>query len=335
MRTQPDIRTRTPSLTDVEGILVGHYTFAERPSGCTVVMSSRPFAAGVDVRGGAPGTHETDLLRAENLVQEIDAVFLAGGSAFGLQSAAGVSRYLEEQGRGYATGAANVPIVCGAVLFDLALGDPSIRPDSNAGYEAARSATADPVPEGNVGAGAGATVGKLFGSHLAMKAGLGSWAVLRPDGLEVGALVAVNAAGDVVDSQGRIIAGARKQDGSGFLDTMDCIRKGHQPLMPLQDNTVIAVVATNAVLNKAECTKVAQMAHDGLARRINPSHTPSDGDTVFAVATGRRFPKDRISDVGLVGALAADVLAIAILRGVQQAESWGPYPAARDYRPAK
>jgi L-aminopeptidase/D-esterase-like protein len=336
MQAQRDTPERRPSLTDVEGVLVGHYTYQDRPTGCTVVTSADAFAAGVDVRGGAPGTRETDLLRAENLVDRINSVFLSGGSAFGLDTAGGISRFLEEQGRGYATASAKVPIVCGAILYDLGLGDPKIRPDARAGFEAARIASSDPVAEGNVGAGAGCTVGKLLGMGYAMKAGLGSWSIRLPDGLTVGALAAVNAVGDIIDpASGKIIAGARKADGHGFADSMEQLRKGARPGSPVQRNTVLGVVATNADLEKPECNKVAQMAQDALARCIVPAHTPSDGDTVFAVATGRKRGSFRPADLGLIGALAADVLATAIVRGITQAVSWGPYPAARDYTAKK
>lgn len=335
MHTVAEEKDRRPSLTDIEGLLVGHYTMRERPTGCTVVTARTSFAAGVDVRGGAPGTRETDLLRAENMVQKINAVFLSGGSAFGLETAGGISRYLEEQDLGFETGAARVPIVCGAILYDLGLGDSKIRPDARAGYEAAKAASSAPVAEGNVGAGAGCTVGKVFGPEHAMKAGLGSWSLSMPDGLKVGALAAVNSAGDVVDpARGKILAGARKSVGGGFLDTMEQLRKGYVPGAPFKGNTVIAVVATNAVLDKAQCNKVAQMAQDALARCVYPAHTPWDGDTVFAIATGQRTAAASSVDVGRIGALAADALATAILRGVEQAEPWGSYPAAGNF-PAK
>ncbi len=326
---------RTPSLTDVKGILVGHYTLKERPTGCTVITSASAFAAGVDVRGGAPGTRETDLLKSENTVDRVNAILLSGGSAFGLDAAGGVVKYLEEQGRGFDTQVARVPIVSGAILFDLRMGDASIRPDFRAGYEAARTASDAPVPEGNVGAGAGATVGKLLGHERAMKAGVGSWSLRRPDGLTLGAIVALNCVGDVVDpGSGKIIAGARKT-GGGFVNAVEQLRKGYQTGTPFNENTVLAVVATNADLSKTQCNKVAQMAQDALARCINPSHTPWDGDTVFAIATGEWKESGKSADVGLVGALAADVLATAIGRAVEQAESWGAYPSAKDYAARK
>jgi L-aminopeptidase/D-esterase-like protein len=322
---------RTPSITDVNDILVGHFTALDRPTGCTVITASAPFVAGVDVRGGAPGTREIDLLKPENRVDQIDAIFLSGGSAFGLEAGAGISRYLEEHGRGFDTRVAKVPIVCGAILFDLALGNPSVRPDAVAGYQAMKAAKAGRVPEGNVGAGAGATVGKLLGQERAMKGGVGSWALTLRNGLKVGALAAVNAIGDIVDpATGKIIAGARRNDGKGFVGAMDQLRKGYEPGSPFRGNTVLGVVATNAKLTKAQCTKVAQMAQDALARCICPAHTPWDGDTVFAVSTGT-WNQKKEPDAGVIGALAADALASAIIRGVLECESWGCYPAAKDY----
>jgi L-aminopeptidase/D-esterase-like protein len=322
---------RISSITDVDPILVGHFTSSDRPTGCTVITAPAPFMAGVDVRGGAPGTREIDLLKPESRVDQIDAIFLSGGSAFGLEVGTGISRYLEKHGRGFDTRVAKVPIVCGAILFDLALGDPAIRPDAKAGYQAMTAAKAGHVPEGNVGAGAGATVGKLLGPERAMKGGVGSRALRRPDGLTVGALAAVNAIGDIVDpATGKIIAGARRKDGKGFAGAMDQLRKGYEPGSPFRGNTVLGVVATNAKLTKAQCTKVAQMAQDALARCICPSHTPWDGDTVFAISTGT-WKQKKAPDVGVIGALAADALASAIIRGVLECESWGYYPAAKDY----
>jgi L-aminopeptidase/D-esterase-like protein len=311
---------RRPSLTDIEGILVGHFTLKDRPTGCTVITSVVPFTAGVDVRGGAPGTRETDLLRAENSVAKINAIFLSGGSAFGLDVGAGVVRWLEEKELGYRLGEVRVPIVCGAILFDLNLGDSRIRPDAQAGYEAACAAGADPVAEGSIGAGAGCTVGKMFGPVRAMRGGLGSWAWKGTDGLRVGALAAVNCVGDVWDpARVTIVAGATTSDGKGFVDTIAQLRGGFRPEIPDPGNTVIAVVATNAKLDKAGCTKVAQMSHDALARCIYPAHTPADGDTVFAIATGRHSIGCNSVEIGVIGALAADVLATAIVRGCRAA----------------
>ncbi len=319
----------TGGLTDVEGLRVGHYTYAERPTGCTVILSEAGATAGVDVRGSAPGTRETDLLDPVNLVQEVHAVVLSGGSAFGLDAATGVVRYLRERGVGFPTRAANVPIVPAAILYDLGLGDASITPDADAGYAAAAAAADGPVPEGNVGAGAGATVGKTVGVGRAMKGGLGTSSFEIEDGIVVGAIVAVNCAGNVVDpSTGRIIAGARNDDGTGFVDTRRMRRLRTAGTEAPAENTTIGLVATNAGFTKTEMTKVAQMAQDGLARTIYPAHTPGDGDTVFALATGA---SEAPAGVGAVGALAAEVLADAILRAVRAAESIPGFPAARDY----
>ena len=326
---------RIPSITDVDEILVGHYTDPVRPTGCTVITATVPFIAGVDVRGGGPGTRELELLKPENSVERVDAIFLAGGSAFGLDAGSGISRYLEEHGRGFDAVVARVPIVCGAILFDLALGNPKIRPDADAGYRAMHSARRGRVPEGNVGAGAGATVGKLLGPDRAMKGGIGSWALARADGLKVGALAAVNAVGDIVDpATGQIVAGARRKDGKGFVNVLEQLKKGHDLGAPFAGNTLLAVVATNAALTKTQCTKVAQMAQDALARCIYPAHMPWDGDTAFAVSTGT-WVSDKAPDVGVIGALAADALATAIVRGVQRCESWGDYPAADQYPATK
>ncbi len=322
---------RTPSLTDVEGLRVGHYNCPERPTGCTVVTSRTPFTAGADIRGGAPGTFDCDLLRSENLVGAVDAVFLAGGSAFGLAVASGVARWLEERGRGYRVGEVRVPIVCGAILFDLALGDARIRPDASAGYQACEAADTSPVREGNVGAGAGATIGTYFGMEQAMKGGLGSWCLQRPDGLQVGALVAVNCVGDVVDpSSGAIVGGARNIDRSGFVDVTARLREGSTTGARVLGNTVIGLVATNAALTKTQCNVVARMAHAGIARCVYPAHTPWDGDALFALSTGAFVKNLAGTDAGVIGALAADVLATAIIRGVRAAHAWGPYPGLAD-----
>lgn len=315
-------------LTAVAGIEVGHHTLAARPTGCTVVLAAAGAVAGVDVRGGAPGTRETDLLDPAKSVQRVHAIVLAGGSAFGLDAAGGVVRYLSERGIGYDTGVAKVPIVPAAILFDLGVGDPAIRPGADCGYRAARAAAAGPVAEGNVGAGAGATVGKLGGAGRAMKGGVGSAAVTVPGGLVVAALAAVNAVGDVVDpATGRPIAGVRTPDGTRLADARALLRAGAGAGGRRGENTTLGIVATNAGLSQAEATAVAQMAHDGFARAIVPSHTPSDGDAIFALATGRH---DEPVRAGTVGALAAEVMAEAVLRAVRAATGIPGYPAARD-----
>jgi L-aminopeptidase/D-esterase-like protein len=249
----------------------------------------------------------------------IHAVFLSGGSAFGLDVGAGVAKFLEEKGRGYRMGGMAVPVVCGAVLFDLGVGDWKIRPDARAGYQAACTAGDSPVPEGSVGAGAGCTVGKLFGPGRAMRGGLGSWSWRRADGLSVGALVAVNCAGDVWDPARQAIIAGASAGGGGFFDSMAQLRRGHRPEFPETGNTVIGVVATNATLDKAGCTRMACMAQDAIARCIYPAHTPVDGDTIFAIATGRHRIEGTPANIGVIGAMAADVLATAIIRGCQAA----------------
>jgi L-aminopeptidase/D-esterase-like protein len=317
------------AMTDVAGIKVGHFTDSRRPTGCTVILAEAGAVAGVDVRGAAPGTRETDLLNPVNTVQEVHAVVLAGGSAFGLETATGVMRYLEERGVGVHTGVARVPIVSAAVLFDLPVGDPKIRPDAEAGYKACQAAVATAPAEGNVGAGAGATVGKLFGMPRAMKSGLGTAAIKLPSGITVGAIVAVNAVGDVFDpSTAKLIAGARTADGKKLLGAMAAILRG-EPLPPLLGGlaTTLGVVATDAALTKAQATKVAQMAHDGLARTINPAHTAADGDTIFALATGK---SSRPANVTLVGALAAEAVAQAVVRAVRGARGIAGLPSAMD-----
>jgi L-aminopeptidase/D-esterase-like protein len=321
------------SFIPIPGIRVGHAHDLEALTGCTVVLCEAGAVGGVDQRGGAPGTRETDPLRPLHLVQQAHAVVLAGGSAFGLEAATGVVRYLEERGIGFDVRIAKVPIVPAAILFDLGIGRSDVRPDAAMGYAACLAATEGPVAEGNVGAGAGATVGKALGLAQAMKSGLGTASLDLGGGLIVGAVVAVNAFGDVVDPQtGRILAGARRPDGTGFADTLAVLRTYAQepPLRfgappPPSGNTVIGVVVTNASLTKEGANKVAQMAHDGIARAVRPAHTMLDGDTLFTLATGQVE-----ADVNVVGAFAAEVVAQAIVRAVLTAEPAGGLPAARD-----
>lgn len=326
--------TSAMSITDVPGIRVGHHTLAGRPTGCTVILAPAGATAGVDVRGGAPGTRETALLDPVNTISQVHAVVLSGGSAFGLDAASGATRWLEEQGIGYEAGGFRVPIVVAAILFDLGVGDGSIRPGSECGYVAARSAEASAPAEGNVGAGAGATVGKLRGMDRAMKGGIGSASVRGSDGLVVGALIAANPLGDVIDpASGEVIAGVRTEDGTAMADARRLLRDepgGAEPAV--HENTVIGVVATNAVLTKPEATMVARMAHDGLARAVWPAHTPWDGDTLFVLATGEASDGARSPEAELieVGALAADAVAEAIVRAVRAAESLTGLPAAGD-----
>jgi L-aminopeptidase/D-esterase-like protein len=325
---------RGKGLTDVEGLRVGHFTLSERPTGCTVVLIDGDGApGGVSQRGAAPGTRETDLLDPSNLIDKVNAIVLAGGSAFGLDAAQGVVRYLEERNIGWRVGAAGVvPIVPAAILMDLGFGgDPKVRPTADCGYRAAQAASASPVGEGNVGAGAGATLGKVAGRARSMKGGVGSASITLPNGLAVGALVAVNAIGDVIDpATGQVVAGVRTEDGKALADARKLLRDGSllRAVTPRAgENTTIAVVATNARLTKTEVHRVALMADDGVARTIYPSHTMGDGDTVFALATGR-WSGD--ADVSIIGALAAEALSDAIVRAASQAMSLGGLPSARD-----
>ena len=309
-------------ITDISAIRVGHDTNLEAGTGCTVILCDTPAIGGVDVRGSAPATRETDLLRPMNLVEEVNAVLLTGGSAYGLDAAGGVMRYLEEHDTGFQTGVARVPIVPAAAILDLAFGSANVRPDATAGYRACENATAEPVMQGNAGAGTGATVGKMAGLSFAMKGGLGSASTQLSNGTLVGALVVVNAVGDVIDPQTQqIIAGARNPSGQGFL-----------AINPF-GNTTIAVVATNASLTKEQVNKVAQMAHDGMAQAIRPAHTMFDGDVIFALALG---PKSQIitnstiaaSQASMIGAAAAITLARAIVKAVRHAAELHGVPAA-------
>jgi L-aminopeptidase/D-esterase-like protein len=322
------------AITDVPGIEVGQAQDDEALTGCTVILCRKGAVGGVDVRGSAPGTRETDLLNPINLVDKVHAVVLAGGSAFGLDAASGVMKYLAEQKIGYGLGAARIPIVPAAILFDLGLGKSVRHPDPEMGYIAVTAVQEGPVAEGNVGAGTGATIGKIFGMAGAMKSGLGSASMEIGGGVVVGAIVAVNAFGDVLDpATGQIIAGARPAKlgpvivggVSQFADTLKVMQTftGRTILsMATGGNTVIAVVATNAKFDKAQATKVAQMAHDGLARVVRPAHTMLDGDTIFALATGQRK-----ANVSIVGAFAAETLAQAIIRAVKAATPAGGLPA--------
>ena len=316
-------------LTAIRGLKVGHFTLSERPTGCTVVLAEGGAVGGVDVRGGAPGTRETALLDPVSTVQEVHAVVLSGGSAFGLDAASGVVRYLDERDIGYRVGQIRVPIVVGAILYDLSIGgDPSIRPDAECGYRAATKANSETPAEGNVGAGAGATVGKMRGRARAMKGGVGTASIALDNGLTVAAIVAVNAVGDIIDpATGSVVAGVRTEDGRGLADARMLLRAGASNEPQGGANTTIGVVATNATLTKAEATKVAQMAQDGLARAIYPAHTPGDGDTVFSLAMGT-FSGD--ASVSRIGALAADVMAEAIVRAMRAANGIPGFPAAGD-----
>ncbi|MBO8159742.1 P1 family peptidase [Thermosyntropha sp.] len=306
------------SITDVKGITVGSVEDLDALTGCTVILTGREGAVcGVDVRGSAPGTRETDLLSPLNAVERVHAVLLAGGSAFGLDAACGVMEYLEEEEIGHKTSTAIVPIVPAAVLYDLGVGNPKVRPDRKMGYLACKKAGKE-VREGNVGAGTGATIGKLRGYVNSTKGGMGTWSITLNNGLTVGAIVAVNAFGDVFDPEkGRIVAGVRDDNGVivGSCRTFQAL-SGIKVEGEVLTNTTIAVVACNAKFNKIQANKMAQMAHNGLAKVIRPVHTNYDGDTVFALATG-----EVEADVNIAGYLAAEALARAVLRAVYAAET--------------
>jgi L-aminopeptidase/D-esterase-like protein len=332
------------AITDVPGIRVGQAQNTDALTGVTVILCEDGAVAGMDQRGGAPGTRETDALKPMHLVQKAHAIVLAGGSAFGLDAASGAVKYLEERGVGLDVRVAKVPIVPAAILFDLGIGQSHVRPDAAMGYAACQNASRERPAEGNVGAGTGATVGKIFGPGQAMKSGLGTASIDLGGGVIVGAIVAVNAFGDVIDpTTGKIIAGARApnlpliskpSDQTPFADTLAAMKgligKTALRFARSGENTVIGVVATNAQLGKEEITKVAQMADDGLSRTVRPAHTMYDGDTIFALSTG-----DKKADVNIIGAYAAEVMAQAIVRAVRCAEPAGGLPAVRTLEAAK
>ncbi|ABM42763.1 MULTISPECIES: P1 family peptidase [unclassified Diaphorobacter] len=307
------------AITDVAGIEVGHFTDPRRPTGCSVVIAREGAVAGVDVRGAAPGTRETDLLAPGNLVEQVHAIMLAGGSAWGLEAATGAVRWLEEHGVGLDVGVGRLPLVPAAVLFDLHVGDMKVRPDAAAGYAACAAATCEPPAEGNVGAGAGAVVGKMFGLQHAMKGGVGT-ASVTVAGVTVGALIACNAVGDVVDPDtGRPLAGARAADGLTLRDTRHALLRGEPPHPLLAgSNTTIGVIATDARLTKVQAQRLAVAGHDGLARSINPVHTMSDGDTLFTLATGH-VPHH--PGMMVLATMAAEAVARATVRAVLAART--------------
>ena len=327
------MNSQNDTLTAISGLWVGHDQDPRRPTGCTVVLCPQGAVAGVDVRGAAPGTRETDLLSPGNLVQQVHGIALCGGSAFGLDAASGVMRWLEAKGHGLSVGPVRIPIVPAAVIFDLWVGDARIRPDAESGYRACEAASAAPVAQGNEGAGAGATVGKVFGPQRAMKGGVGS-AALQVGDVIVAALVVCNALGDVVDPHtGQLLAGARTlPDSLALLNIVAAQLRGETARnLQVGSNTTIGVVATNATLSKPQAQRLAQMGHDGLAHSIRPVHTPLDGDTLFGLATGE---VPGTPDMMLLSTLAAEVTARATVRAVQAArglrlgDDW--WPAASD-----
>nr|VFJ76055.1 MAG: L-aminopeptidase/D-esterase [Candidatus Kentron sp. FW] len=329
--------TENDTITAIPGIEIGHYRDHEAPRGVTVIRFPREGAiASVDVRGGAPGTRETDLLDPMNTVERIHAIVLAGGSAYGLESAAGVMACLEEEGIGFRAGSSDlvIPIVPAAVVFDLFVGDGLVRPTKSWGYRACKSANDDPVESGNIGAGRGATVGKILGPKRVMKGGLGSFAMDLPGGIRIGALVVVNAFGDVIDPKtGEIVAGTRGETKGQFANSVHVLLGNTGPDIPQGTNTTIGIVATNARLNKIQVRKIAQMAHNGLARVIQPVHTPFDGDTIFAVSIPE---KDLDGNSGkaltMIAVAAGEVLEKAVLLAVREARTIADIPANRDWK---
>ena len=315
-------------LTDVGGLSVGHVTDSLGLTGCTVILCDEAMTGGVDVRGSATGTREIELLRPTHLIRHVHAVTLAGGSAFGLDAATGVVRYLEEHGRGFDIIIARIPIAPAAILMDLGLGDPAARPDAEMGYRACACATDGAFDSGNVGAGTGATVGKMFGMAQAMKGGLGTACVDMRGGIKVGAIVAVNALGDVRNpSTGKIIAGARSPDGSSFINTEKALAGDLSGAIMGFSNTVIGLVATNARLDKEETNMVAKMASAGVTRCVTPAHTAFDGDVVFALSAA---DSGLSAPASAVGSTAAVAMSLAVLDAIHSAEAAGGVPAARD-----
>lgn len=301
------------NILDVKGIKVGQVEDKEGLTGCTVIICEDGGVCGVDVRGSAPGTRETDLLDPINMVQKVHAIVLSGGSAFGLESTCGVSRYLEDKGIGFDVGVAKVPIVTGAVLFDLGVGDPKCRPNIEMGYKACQIANNIELKQGNYGAGCGATVGKIRGSEFCTKGGIGSYSIKLDNGLVVSAIIAVNAFGDVYEN-GQVIAGVLNDDKTDFLNTYDLMKKGVNKGGFNIDNTTIGAVVTNAKLSKAECKKISQMAHNGFAKSIFPIHTPHDGDTIFTLATG-----EVETDIALLGSIASEVVEKSVISAIKNA----------------
>lgn len=314
------------SITDVRGIKVGHYTNLNAARGCTVVICEKGAVPGVDVRGSSPGTRETDLMRPMNQVDEVHAILLTGGSAFGLAAACGVVNYLEEHNIGYKTSIGKIPIVPAAVLFDLTIGDPKVRPGVQEGYKACENASSKKVEEGCVGAGTGSMVGHLFGPSRATKSGLGTASEAISGDIVVAAIVAVNAFGDVIDTKnGQVLAGVRRDDGKAFGNTIEYLKQGYGDDVNPGNHTTIGVVATNAILTKEQANKMAQTAHDGMARAINPCHTMLDGDTIFALSIGNKR-----GNIATIEAVAANVMERAIIKAVNTATSLCDIPARLD-----
>lgn len=310
-------------LTDVEGIKVGHFGDLDAMTGCTAVICEGGATGGVDVRGSAPGTRETDLFQERKSVDKVHGIILSGGSAFGLDAASGAMRFLADKDIGFDTGIVKVPIVASAVIFDLAIGNPSVRPDFEFGYQASKTASSSEKRQGNIGCGLGATVGKILGTGASMKSGLGSASVKVGD-LVVSALVVVNAIGDVFNLNNEKIAGVYDYEKSQFLDTIDIMKTGYINNIEGK-NTTIGIIATNGILNKAQGNKIAEVGHNAYAKTINPVHTSYDGDTIFTMATNK-VP----CDVDLVGVLGVEAMSKAIINAIKSSKSYKNIKAFED-----
>lgn len=315
------------SITDIPGVAVGHATDLKSFTGCTVVLLPNKTSGGIDARGTAAGTRGIDSLNGFHLVEEVHGIILSGGSAYGLDSAGGVMKYLEERGIGFDVAVTKVPIVPGAIVFDLSFGDWRKRPDKEMGYQACLNASSGQVEEGSVGAGTGATVGKLYGAERATKGGLGTHSVGLPDGLLVGALVVVNAFGDVVDPKtGLLLAGTRDaKEGKKLIDTRQLMREGAARNKRFVENTTLAIAVTNAKLRREELKRIAQIGHNAFARCITPAHTTYDGDVVFALSAG-----EMEADLNSVAILVEEVIAASIIKAIVQADGFGLLPSSRD-----
>lgn len=323
----------TESVTEIPGIKVGHYTDLKHATGCTVILFEKGAVAGVDVRGASPGTRETDLLRPGNLIEKIHGIVLSGGSAYGLDTASGVMQYLEEQGLGFQVGPAIVPIVPAAIIFDLGLSTHLVRPTAKNAYEACKKASSDTVPEGSLGAGTGATLGKLLGMKRAVKGGVGTICLDLGNGLLVGAIMVVNAAGGLIDPEtGNTIAGPLQENRKGFLDTVSLMTKpGFQEVQKETPvNTTIGVVITNATLTKEQANRLAMVSQDGIAMTIRPSHTMVDGDVIFAAGTGEKTQPLDHNEYNRLGIAATQAVAKAIVRAVTEATTVGTVPCVSE-----
>lgn len=304
-------------ITDIEGLKVGHSQDYDAMTGCTVIICEEGATGGVDVRGSAPGTRETDLFKADKMVNRVHGIVLAGGSAFGLDASGGVMKYLEEKGVGFDVGVTRVPIVSSAVIFDLILGDYKIRPDFKMGYKASSSASKDEARQGNVGCGTGATIGKILGPNNMMKSGLGS-ASIKVGDLVVSAMVVVNSFGDIYDHRNnKQIAGLYDYNNNKLLNTVEIMKEDRVPLNFTGQNTTIGIIGTNAIITKAQGNKIAQMAHNGYAKSINPVHTTNDGDTIFTLGTNKIE-----ADINLVGVLGQEVMSRAITNAIDSADDY-------------